>query len=174
MAEQSPTTRRRGSRREDNDSDEMDSDDTVIEPAQEMLEEGLDFLAGDAGDPLERLPQASDSDKTVAEKRNAILGSIVPISLVSLATSNGVLVAGAGKRTGPGLDCYFPMPEYLICAGAVSLSIFVYGVIARYLVDWILGDRTVASGEAELLRGVRCFEYFVCIIQVNTESQNRA
>jgi hypothetical protein len=58
----------------------------ATDPEQQLVEEGFAFLASSMLDPRARLPRPKDSPERFAQKRNAMLNRIVPISLVPLAT----------------------------------------------------------------------------------------
>ncbi len=116
-----------------------------------MLEEGFAYLAAVISDTRPMLPTERDSPRTFQSKRNALINRIVPMNLVPLATANGLLVMGAGHTTGPDGDCYFPLPQYLLWTGAVSLSLVTAGVTARHVLRWVLADRKVSDVESFIL-----------------------
>jgi len=94
-----------------------DQGNFATDPQQELVEEGFAFLASSMLDPRARLPRPKDTPERFAQKRNAIINRTVPLGMVPLATSNGMLFLGAGRTTGGEgqdnecFDCYFPLPQ---------------------------------------------------------------
>lgn len=83
--------------------------------------------------------------------KRALLGKIVPTSLIPLSTANGMLVLGSHKTSGPYQDCSFLLPEYLIWAGTISTSLVVIGIAGRYILEWIIQDKVISKGEKNIL-----------------------
>jgi len=100
--------------------------------AEEVLEEGFRTLARVVANQEDLYPKPEDKPSVFASKRTEILNKMVPMSIVPLATSNAMLVMGSHKKTGPDGDCYFPLPQFLIWAGAISLSLITVGWALSY------------------------------------------
>ncbi len=83
--------------------------------------------------------------------KRALVSRIVPTSLIPLATATGLLVLGSHKTTGPAGDCSFPLPTYLVWAGAISTSLAIIGIVGRYILEWIISDRVLTLGEKNIL-----------------------
>ena len=126
---------------------------------QEDAEEGIDhrhFNGRPDRLPVSRatsLPSKKDSPVQFSNKKNAILGRIVPLSLVPISTSNAMLVMSSKLKLSSTKDpdCYFPLPEYMIITGIVSLSLVIMGVISRHILDWILTFHKVSPAHARLV-----------------------
>ncbi len=137
-----------------------------IDPAQEMMEEGFAHLAAVMTDADPVMPSPSDSPHTYRRKRDAVINRVVPVSVVPLATANGMLVMGSGRQSGPGKDCSFPLPQYLTFAGATSLSLVMFGVTARQVLRMILADdRRVGTVEYCLVALLEYYCYAVSFSQ---------
>ncbi len=132
---------------------------------QEMIEEGYHCLADCVADRGDRFPKPEDRPGDFAQKRNQLLNRIVPMSIVPLATSNAMLVMGSSKTTGPGGDCSFPLPQYLIWAGAMSLSLVIFGVVGRHVLGWVLEDRYVSEGEQTIVSVLEYLGTFTAFMQ---------
>ena len=98
--------------------------------------------------------------------RKDLLKRTVPMSLIPLATANGMLVLGSHKISGPFNDCYFPLPEYLVYTGSISLAVVIVGVVARYIVGWILNKNIITRGEKCILNCLENFGLFLIIIEI--------
>lgn len=131
----------------------------------EMLKEGFQCLARAVEDRTERFPRPDDKAADFAKKRNILLNKIVPMSIVPLATSNAMLTMGSQKLTGPGGDCTFPLPQYLIWAGAISLSLVMLGVVSRHILDWVLEDKYVGGGEKNIIAVLEYMASFAASLQ---------
>ncbi len=132
---------------------------------QEMIKEGFHCLERCVADRADRFPKPHDRAADFAQKRNHLLNKIVPISIVPLATSNAMLFMGSRKKTGPEGDCAFPLPQYLIWAGAMSLSLVIFGVVARHVLIWVLEDKYVSQGEETIVSVLEYIGNFMALLQ---------
>ncbi len=133
-----------------------------------LLSEDINCVNRCLRDHDDRFPTPNDPPQDFAYKRNKLLNKMVPISIVPLATSNAMLTMGSMKTTGPGGDCYFPLPQYLIWAGATSLSLVVLGVVARQVLDWLLEDKYVSYGERTIVCTLEYMGTFMAGLQACT------
>jgi len=132
---------------------------------RDLIEESKSVLDRVVVDREDRYPQRLDEVGEFSRKRTAILDKIVPMSIVPLATSNAMLTMGSQKRTGPNGDCFFPLPQFLIWAGAVSLSLVTFGVMSRHVLNWILRDRACSPGEQTIINLLEYLATFVAAVQ---------
>ena len=105
-----------------------------------------------------------DPQKFQAVKQS-LLKKLIPSSLIPLATANGMLVLGAHKSVGPGKDCSFPLPDYLIISGTISLAIVVIGVIGKLVVDWIMEDKLITRGERLIITFLEYLGGFLVFVE---------
>jgi hypothetical protein len=113
-----------------------------------------------SGEPEDALVDARE----LSSVRNNWLSRIVPSWFVPASLSNGMLLLGSNKQTGK--DCAFPLPEYLVYGGAISLSLVVASVVGRHILGWILDDKIVTRGERRLLKALEFFSYFMVVVEV--------
>ena len=73
----------------------------------------------------------NDDEKKAKEESTTLkvdLGNFVPTNYVSLTTANGMLIYGSHQV--PGRDCQFPLIEYLLITGTITLAlVHMSGVI---------------------------------------------
>ncbi len=94
------------------------------------------------------LPSHKDDPRVFEIKKNAVIGKVVPHSIVPISTSNSFLLVAAkfGIK-----DCYFRLPELMVATGAVSLSLVVFGVLSRHIIEWVLNYHRVNRGHLRLI-----------------------
>ncbi len=124
-------------------------------PYFQSLNLGADTNESDGKKNHYDMPTARDSRMLFAAKKGNIITKVVPLSLVPISTSNGMLFLGSQLHFSTDEDqgdCFFPLPEYIVVTGAVSLSLVVMGVMSRHVVDWVMDYHRVNYGHAQLIR----------------------
>jgi len=116
------------------------------------------------------MPTAKDSSTEFAAKKNAVLSRIIPLSLVPISTSNAMLIVSSKlhfstDKYSP--DCYFPLPEYMITMGTISLSLVVMGVISRHIVDWVMNYNELTFGNRKLIKGLEILGAVLSFLQAS-------
>ena len=105
--------------------------------------------------------------KDFERKRKRLQNSVIPSSIFHVASANGMLIIGIGRSDGI-KACDFPIPEYLIFAGAISLGLIVFGAIAHYIIEFLLMDKRITRYEAFTLKVMaafaKCLEFVQLII----------
>ena len=97
--------------------------------------------------------------------KQSLLKKIIPSSLIPLATANGMLVLGSHKRSGPSMDCSFPLPEYLVYSGTISVAIVIIGIVGKLVVDWILEDKVITRGERNIITFLQYLGGFLAFVE---------
>ena len=93
---------------------------------------------------MSEMPKYSDPPHVFERKKNALLQKVTPMTLIPLASANGMLLIGSGmKISEDDSDCFFPLPQFLIFGGAISLSLVVLAVIAKNILELVLANRQV-------------------------------
>ena len=104
-------------------------------------------------------------DKSVGDVQAKLMAKLVPSSLVPISTANGMLILGSHKREE---DCFVPLPRTLIWTGTVSIAIVIAGVVGRYILHWVLGDRIIHRGEYMILKFLEYFAYVLIVMQIGS------
>ncbi len=102
-------------------------------------------------------------------KRNALVNQITPLSLVPISSANAMLVLSSKLRFSfdpQERDCYFPLPEFILVTGTVSLSIIVLGVIVRHILNWIMQNKVVTTPQERLIKCLRVLGKTLSVVQV--------
>ena len=95
------------------------------------------------------LPTSGDDEDQFAKKKQALLGKLLPTSVVPAATSNAFLVVGSRNAD----ECYDPsLNKFLLFAGTVSIGMGVLGSVFRYVLESILSDKKITRSEFCLIR----------------------
>ena len=101
------------------------------------------------------------------KRRDKLMGKVVPVALLPIATSNGMLVIGAGLKTdGSDPDCFFDLPRYLVIGGAVSLSMVVLAVVVKHVMDWVLADPKMTPAGVQVARFLDGLSKFMALVQI--------
>ncbi len=113
------------------------------------------------------IPHTDDPDRVFQVKKARLMGRVLPMTLIPLSSANGMLVIGSGlKNSDAQKDCYFPLMEYLIIGGAVSLSMVVMAVASKHILEWILFDKIVTRVGSALLKALRYMGMLLAFLQV--------
>ena len=118
--------------------------------------------------------ETEDDPGTFQAKKQRVIGRLTPLSLAHPATANTLIALGSkaryepkkyGGRSGTEVTCSFPLPVYLIWAGTAALSLFVLGVINKYMVWWIVktGKR---KGDGFLLKTLETISIVTALLEV--------
>ncbi len=129
---------------------------------QQHLEEEEHQIRGDRDD--DDIPRSSDPEAVFREKKARLTSRVLPMTLVPLSSANGMLVLGSGLDRG---DCYFPLMEFLVAGGALSLTMVVAAVACKHVLEWILpdGEGCVTRRGQLLLRGLRHLGTVLAVLQ---------
>ena len=76
-----------------------------------------------------------------------------------------MLVIGSGLKTDD-YDCFFPLPQYLVVGGAVSLSMVVLAVVAKRVMEWVLSDAKMTRAGWHITKGLDWLGMFMAWVQV--------
>lgn len=123
---------------------------------QDMIEEGVDPYYEDLGvdrprsAASERYPHLTDSPEHFMRKKSNLLSKVVPISVIPMATANGMLILGTKYSSDE--DCYFGLANFLIVAGSISLGMTILGVVSRNMLEWFTYDKLVTRIEAFFIK----------------------
>jgi hypothetical protein len=104
----------------------------------------------------------SYSATAFAAERARMVDRIVPSSLIPMATATAMLIIGANNSKD---DCYFELPHLLVICGAISLSMVVGGVMAKYVLECIVADGYVTRGERRVLLGLEGLAVLFAIVE---------
>ncbi len=126
---------------------------------EETSNEDVNFLRKCVEDRKDRLPKSSDPRSVLFAKNDILRSSINPISLLPMATANTMLSLGSSYHSGrasPGSaeGCYFPLPESLVWAGVVSLSMVTVGTVNRRVMENVLHSRLVSQRKKKVILNV--------------------
>ena len=104
-------------------------------------------------------------DKSVGDVQAKLMAKLVPSSLVPISTANGMLILGSHKREE---DCFVPLPRTLIWTGTVSIAIVIAGVVGRYILKWVMTDKTIHRGEYCIVKFLAAFGYVLVVVEIAT------
>ena len=140
--------------------------------------EGLDFqikdedLERNANQKFEKL-----SEKAFQQKKEEILASVVPMSFIAMPTATVMLILGSKhtKEADGEKSCDFDLPLLLMLTGTISLGLVVMGVVARYIVQWIVENGMITLAEQYLITALHflvrlmIFLEFVLLVALTAE-----
>ena len=107
---------------------------------------------------------------------------LTPAQLVPMPTATGMLIMGGANLEEA--RCHFPLAEYCIIVGTLSLSMIVFGVFTRQLkrinirigrfpnppfrrvVNWMFSDNVLTKGEKTIIDALDIFNKIVSFAQV--------
>ncbi len=113
------------------------------------------------------IPHTRDPERLFLAKKARLMARVVPMTLVPLSSANGMLVIGSGlKNHDKKKDCFFPLMQYLLICGSISLSLVVLAVAAKHMIEWILFDKVVTRTGEILLRALRWLGLLLALFQL--------
>uniref|UniRef100_A0A0K2UYW1 Uncharacterized protein n=1 Tax=Lepeophtheirus salmonis TaxID=72036 RepID=A0A0K2UYW1_LEPSM len=101
------------------------------------------------------------------ESLDDVESKIIPVSIVLMPVAQGMLIMGSHMKPE---DCTFDLPEYLLVAGSVSLTLGIMGVVAKQILAYItthLGpEDTIPRSAKNVLNVLKLISRLLMVTQI--------